>query len=107
MSPTMCSHSGLMLALTASIAGETSVSVSSNQRLRWDAVLPPPASELERRFQRPDDVLTEHAQDERGIVGVVRGWRQEVEPRRKLLAVEVRLVRVAHGSTVPARSPAC
>jgi hypothetical protein len=52
-------------------------------------------------------VLPEQAECECSLVQVFRRWRQEMEPWRQLVAVEVRLVRVAHGCTVPAAALAC
>ncbi len=42
MSPWRCSHSGLSLRLTASIAGETSTSVNRKLAFMCEALLPPP-----------------------------------------------------------------
>jgi len=42
MSPAMCSHSGLIDRLTASIASERSVKVIAYVARKWWATLPPP-----------------------------------------------------------------
>ena len=50
MSPWTCSHSGLSARLTSSMPGAGSTSTMSNRALRWDALFPPPLSELQQRL---------------------------------------------------------
>ena len=69
--------------------------------------VPAAGTELQGGLQRPDDVFAHHAQGEGGLVRVLGGWRQEMEPGRQLVAVEIRRVPIAHGCTVPASRLAC
>ena len=71
-------------------------------------MFPPPDPSSSAVSKRPDDVLAQHAQREGRLVGVVRGRRQEMEPGRQLLAVEVGAYpgRASVHRTRPARSPA-
>ena len=70
-------------------------------------MFPPPEPSSRAVSSGPTTCSRIKPEREGGLVRVFGGWRQEMEPGRQLVAVEIRCVPVAHGCTVPASRLAC
>ena len=77
MSPTRCSHSGLMRRADLEHRRRQVGQRELHRALEVRRHVAAARAELEQRLQRPDDVFAQQVEGEGGLVRVLRGWRQE------------------------------